>query len=103
MVALYYSSFTKLKYPKKRQKKQQNKTRHKEKKRRIHYNLFICWITFPADLKSLDLFLKKLIRRQIVEKFPNTGILLFPLKKPTFMLLICRILNKYNSKVLFEH
>ena len=40
---------------------------------------FICWITLPADLKNQDLK-KKMVWRQIGEKFPNTGIPLFPWK-----------------------
>ena len=46
---------------------------------------FICWITLPADLKKRDLKKKKLVRKQIDNKFPNIGILLFPWKNVMFL------------------
>ena len=61
---------------------------------------FICWITLPTDLKIEIWKIKKWVWRQIGNKFPNIGILLFPWKN--VMLLVCQILDICNYEVLFD-
>ena len=65
---------------------------------------FICWITLPADLKKRDWKKKKkkLVWRQIDDKFPNIGILLFPWKNVmllfvkflTYVIMQCYLIKK---------
>ena len=60
-------------------------------------------LRYPPIWKIEIFKLKKMVRRQIDEKFPNVGILFCFHEKKLYVSYWLEILNKYNNKVSFEY